>query len=92
MCSSQRFFYFSYPRAGFVKKTQVYTIDYKSFTREIKIPAPTRKEREEFNENVKGDFVTVTKENGKTYSGYVTENKKFLDKVMMPILTPYVNE
>ena len=75
-----------------VKKTPVYTIEYKSFTREIKIPAPTKEEREEFNENVKGDFVTVTKENGKTYSGYVTENKKFLDKVMKPILDPYLEK
>lgn len=75
-----------------IKKKEVFTIEYKSFERRIPIPAPTEELKREFNENVIGELKTITKDNGKTYKGYVTENKKFLDKVMKPALAPYKEE
>lgn len=75
-----------------VKKEKVFTIDYNSFQRRIPIPAPTDELRKEFNENVIGEKKTIAKYNGKTYTGYVTENRKFLEKVMKPALEPYKEE
>jgi hypothetical protein len=64
-------------------------VEYDSFPRLIPVPMPTPEDREVFFPARQGDVVTVTKEDGVTFTGHVTENAAFLRAVLMPALLPH---
>ena len=68
------------------------SMDYNNFTRKIAIPKPTKGQMKEFNGEVKAKQISLKKENGKTITGFKTANKKFLEKVIAPILKPHLKE
>jgi len=69
-----------------------HTIRYGTFPRRLKIPAPTEELRRRFNSEVKAERVTIIKEDGKTLSGCVTNNREFLDTVIVPVLERHRQE
>lgn len=62
---------------------------YDSFSKEITIPPVSVENAKKFNPLVKAEFKTIIK-NGKEFSGYVSNNKKFLEEVITPILKPHL--
>ena len=74
------------------KPNHVPNIRFHEFQRKIPIPKPEANDLSRFNEKAKGDFVTIEKQSGEKFSGYVTSNKEFLDEIMMPVLIEYKAE
>jgi hypothetical protein len=70
------------------------TFDYEIYPLQklIAIPDFTDAQREEFNRNVESEFTSVKEENGIEISGYKTENKVFLEKVITPLIEPHLTE
>jgi len=66
--------------------------EYQSLSGTIPIPPPTREQREVFHRDVKSGQVTLRKGEGKVFSGYVTDNRAFLEQVITPLLAPHVQE
>jgi|GEM_PF-557647 hypothetical protein len=81
-----------FPLRDSTKQHDPLSMDYNNFVRKIAIPKPTAEQVKEFNRNIKGEKKSVKKENGITISGYVTNNKRFLEKVITPILKPHLGE
>lgn len=58
----------------------------------IVIPQPTEEQKQEFNSEIKSEFVTPSGAGDIEFSGYKTHNKKFLKEVITPIITPHLEE
>ena len=58
----------------------------------ILIPEPTEEQKQEFNSEIKSEFVTPSGAGNKKFSGYKTHNKKFLEEVITPIIKPHLEE
>lgn len=58
----------------------------------ILIPTPSDTQLSEFNSEIKSEYLTVDENIGNKFSGYKTNNKKFLDKVITPLLTPHIEQ
>lgn len=58
----------------------------------IVIPEPTDEQRKEFNSDIESEFITVEKENSKQISGFRSKNKQFLEKIITPIVSPYLKQ
>lgn len=67
-------------------------LQYGTFPVMITIPAPSADQSAEFNANVGGKFTSITKGNGIRLSGYLSNNKYFVDKIMLPVLQPYMDQ
>jgi len=67
-------------------------ISYDDFPRAIPIPEPTSDQRAVFDFERTGDWVTITKPDGRTYSGYHTENRAFLAEVITPAVEPHIDD
>jgi hypothetical protein len=67
-------------------------ISYDSFPRKITFPIPDTSEKNIYNLNIIGIEKPVTKENGKTYNGFLTTNKKFYEEKMKPLLIQHLDE
>ena len=58
----------------------------------IEIPKPTEEQKQEFNSEIKSEFVTTEEAGDIKISGYRTKNKLFLEKVITPLITPHLEE
>lgn len=58
----------------------------------IPIPPPSDEQKRKFNLEAKSEFVTPDDSSGIKFSGYKTNNKKFLEEVISPLITPYLSE
>lgn len=58
----------------------------------ISIPDITEAQRAEFNPNVESEFTSVIEEDGSEFSGYKTNNKVFLEKVIAPLIKPHLSQ
>ncbi|NWF90176.1 MAG: hypothetical protein HXY50_12040 [Ignavibacteriaceae bacterium] len=57
----------------------------------IVIPEPTAEQLTEFNADIESEFTTIEK-GTKKISGYRTNNKLFLQKIITPIIKPHLKE
>lgn len=57
----------------------------------ILIPEPTDAQSAEFNPGIESDFTAIEK-GAKTISGYRTNNKLFLEKIITPLITPHLKQ
>lgn len=73
-------------------QNNVYRSDLYPLQTLIPIPKPTVLDLSEFNSEIKSEFVTIEKELGNKFSGYRTKNKEFLEKIISPLLTPYIEQ
>lgn len=64
---------------------------YKGETRFAPIVKPDKHTASEFNRKVISERVTIIKNDSLKLSGYLTKNKLFLEKVIVPSLTPYLD-
>ncbi|NUN08272.1 MAG: hypothetical protein HUU54_03770 [Ignavibacteriaceae bacterium] len=64
---------------------------YKSSTRLAPIPKPDKHTAAEFNAKSKAPRTTLQKNDTLNFSGFVTKNKHFLEKIIVPALTPYID-
>ncbi len=62
---------------------------YSSFPRLIPVPSPGCADRNFFTVGRKGTTVTITGNDGRTFSGMVTSNSEFLRSVLKPALLPH---
>ncbi|MCX8011058.1 MAG: hypothetical protein N3A61_07895 [Ignavibacteria bacterium] len=69
-----------------------YAISYESFTPAIKIPETNSELTNEFHREVIGEKRTIVKDSTKIISGWITNNKQFLEKVIRPAIEPYLTE
>lgn len=60
-------------------------LKFDSVEREIKFLSPAKADKEKFNSNVIADTTTVIKDE-KIFSGYVSDNKLFLEEIIKPII------
>lgn len=58
-------------------------INFDSFERNLYVDKPTPELIDKFNNGVQADYTTIKKD-GKEFSGFVTNNKSFLDEVISP--------
>jgi hypothetical protein len=58
----------------------------------IVIPEPTDEQRKEFSSDIESDFTTTEKEGSKQISGFRSKNKQFLEKIITPIVSPYLEQ
>lgn len=58
----------------------------------IPIPLSTDEQKRNFNSEIKSEYVTPGQVSDIKYSGYKTHNKKFLEEVIIPLITPHLNE
>ena len=65
--------------------------EYPSLSGAIPIPPPTQAQREKFNRDILASSITIRK-NDILLSGYVTDNRAFLEQVITPILEPHIQE
>ncbi len=65
---------------------------YKNFENKIEINLPTNNQSKEFRLNTEGDFVSIKKDNNKIYSGYITDNRRFLNEVIDPHIKSNINK
>jgi len=75
---------------GILHPRSPYTVDYSSFSRKIPMPHLSKSIRDKFNSKREGEFVTIKKQDGTEVSGYVTDNRAFMEKVMIPTLEPHL--
>jgi hypothetical protein len=67
------------------------TFDYQLLSSGIKLEKPSEEMLKKFNKTVRGEWRTIKKDY-KEYSGFVTNNKEFLEKIITPYLSVYAAE
>lgn len=63
-----------------------------SLSNKLAIPQPMEEQLAQFNRKIKAAKITVTKENRIVLTGYPTENRVFLDKIITPLVLPKRDE
>lgn len=58
----------------------------------IPILPPNDEQKREFDLKTRSEFITPDESTGIKFSGYKTNNKKFLEEVITPLITPHLNE
>lgn len=67
-------------------------IAYEAAPRAIPVPQPTPELAARFNAAARGEVVTVQKQDGRKYTGHITDNASFYRAVMRPALEPHVEQ
>jgi hypothetical protein len=67
-------------------KLEKISIDYNSFPKIIELPELDTSTFGKYNRDTPGIEKTITKENGKSYTGFITNNNEFYQKILKPIL------